>query len=223
MDHHLLEPRKNPEVDLCKQYLLFLSIGFLISLLFVLAAFEWRVYKSVPSKFVELENEFEDLIEVPLTSQPPPPPAVIPPKIIEIPDEEEIINLDIEMTEDMAVEDFVSEAPEEEDIDRIFEVVEAGANPIGGLSAFYKYLSTVLRYPKQAQRMGIQGRVVLRFIVERDGSLSNVRILRGIGGGCDEEAVQRLREAPIKWTPGKQRGRSVRSFFALPIHFKATR
>ena len=222
----LLESKKNPKVDLRRRYSFFLSIGYLTSLLLALIAFEWRVYESGPSDLREVEDEFEDLIEIPLTSQPPPPPSTfIPPEIVEIPDEEEleeeVIDLDMEMTENMVIEEFVPEAPEE-DIDRIFDVVEEGASPVGGLAAFYKYLSSSIRYPKQARRIGIQGRITLRFVVERDGSISSIEVLRGIGGGCDEEAVRVLREAPTKWTPGKQRGRAVRSFFALPIYFKAT-
>ena len=172
-----------------------------------------------------LDDDFEEQFVIPLTQQPPPPPPprVIPPEIVEIPDEEEIeeeiINLDTEVTEDMAIEDIIIEEPAE-DIDQVFEVVEENATPIGGLKGFYNYVANALRYPAQARRLGIEGKVYVSFIVERDGTLSNISILRGIGGGCDEEALRVIKSSPIKWRPGKQRGKPVRLKFRLPIKFK---
>ena len=221
-----MELKKNPKSDLNKKQSMFLNIGLAVSLFLVTIAFEWKVYESGPGDLGQLENEFEDLIEVPLTSQPPPPPppVIIPPEIIEIPDEEEleeeIINLDMEMTEDMVIEDFVSEAPEEEDIDRIFEVVEEPGGPIGGRQALTRYLQEAIRYPRQARRMGLEGKVWVQFVLEKNGTITSFKVTRGIGGGCDSEAVRVLRACPLKWVPGKQRGKPVRSYFSLPIYFK---
>jgi protein TonB len=87
------------------------------------------------------------------------------------------------------------------------------------MSGWNAYLSKNLKYPTQARRMGIEGTVIVVFVVNTDGSIQNVEVLRGIGGGCDEEAVKVVSDAP-KWEPGKQRGRPVRTRMRLPIRFK---
>ncbi len=156
---------------------------------------------------------------------PPPPPAIQQPEIIEVPDEEEIedeieIDLDIEVTEETAIEEVVfEEAPEEEVADEIFTVVEQQPTPNGGMAAFYKYVGQNLKYPSQARRMGIEGRVFVQFVVDKDGSITSVQSVKGIGAGCDEEAVRVIKGCP-KWKPGKQRGRAVKVRMILPITFK---
>lgn len=91
--------------------------------------------------------------------------------------------------------------------------------PIAGFKHFYQYIAQHLRYPAKAHKEGITGKVVLQFIVEKDGSLTNIKVLEGIGGGCNEEAVRVLRKAP-RWKPGKQRGRPIKVRKTLPIIFK---
>jgi protein TonB len=97
--------------------------------------------------------------------------------------------------------------------------VEDPASPIGGMTAFYKYVGDKIKYPSQARRMGVEGRVFVEFIIDKDGSISDVRAVKGIGAGCDEEAVRILQAAP-KWKPGKQRGKPVKQRMVLPITFK---
>ena len=111
------------------------------------------------------------------------------------------------------------EAPDEEVADEIFTVVEQQPTPDGGMAAFYKYVSKNLKYPAQARRMGIEGRVFVQFIVDKDGSITSVQSVKGIGAGCDQEAARVIRGAP-KWKPGKQRGRPVKVRMILPITFK---
>ena len=173
-----------------------------------------------------IEDDFEDLMEIPPTEQPPPPPPVIQqPEIIEVPDEEEIeeeieIEIDVEITEETVIEEIVfEEAPEEEEVDEIFTIVEDQPTPPGGMAAFYKYVGTTLRYPAQARRMGIEGKVFVQFVVDKDGTLTDVQAIKGIGAGCDEEAVRVISKAK-KWSPGKQRGRPVKVRMILPITFK---
>ena len=101
----------------------------------------------------------------------------------------------------------------------VFLVVEVEPQFEGGLEALYKYLAENIKYPEQAKSDGIQGRVFVRFVIEADGSVTNAQVLRGIGGGCDEEAL-RVVEAMPKWTPGMQQGKPVRVQFNLPITFK---
>ena len=88
----------------------------------------------------------------------------------------------------------------------------------GGQNAFYKYIGRNLRYPMVAREQEISGRVIVRFIIERNGSLSDIRIIRGIGGGCDEEAIRVLKNSPA-WTSGMQNGQKVRVAYTMPISF----
>lgn len=88
----------------------------------------------------------------------------------------------------------------------------------GGHSAFTKFISSNLKYPKEAKDNKIEGRVIVNFIIERDGALSNIKILRGIGYGCDEEASRVMNLSP-KWNPGKQNGKDVRVSYSIPIFF----
>ena len=222
-----MELKKTPEADLNKKSSFFMSIGLMLSLLMVVTAFEWRSYDE--GDLVDLgtlDSDFEELQEIPLTEQPPPPPPTItPPEIIEVPDEEEIeeeieVDLDVEVTEETVIEDVVfEEAPEEEEADEIFQFVEDQPAPQGGMAAFYKYVNKNIKYPSQARRMGIEGKVYVTFVVDKDGTITDVKVLKGIGAGCDEEAVRVLRGAP-KWKPGKQRGRPVKVRMQLPITFK---
>ena len=219
-----METKKDPKVDISKKRGLLLNISLTTSLLLVTIAFEWRTYDAGPGDLGALEDEFEEQLEVPLTAQPPPPPPppIIPPEILEVPDEEEVeeeIEIDVEITEDMVIEEVTFEDEPEEDIDHIFEVVEEQATPIGGQQALKKYLRRALKYPSQAIRMGLEGRVYLQFVVERNGTISNVKVIRGIGGGCDEAAVEALKKCPIKWNPAKQRGKPVRTYFTQPVTF----
>jgi len=88
----------------------------------------------------------------------------------------------------------------------------------GGQDAFLKFAQANLSYPEKARRMGIEGRVFVKVVIEKDGSISNAEVVNGIGGGCDEEALKLFRISP-KWIPGKQRGRSVRVSVTFPIKF----
>jgi len=222
-----MEAKKNPDIDLSKKTGLFLNIGFVVSLLLVIVAFEWRSYdNSDLLDLGQINDDFEEMTEVPLTQQPPPPPPKIKqPEIIEVPDEEEIeeeieVDLDIDMTEDTEIEEMIFEEPtEEEETDEIFQIVENPANFKGGMAGFYQYVQKNMKYPSQAQRMGMEGRVFVEFVVGKDGSIGDVKVLRGIGAGCDEEAIRVLKNSPA-WSPGKQRGRPVRQRMVLPITFK---
>ena len=82
-----------------------------------------------------------------------------------------------------------------------------------------EYLSSNIKYPEEAKEKGISGRVFIQFVIEKDGSVSNVKVMKGIGGGCDEEAVRVVKAMP-KWKPGKQKGKPVRVNYILPVSFK---
>ncbi|MFB9842118.1 energy transducer TonB [Mucilaginibacter ginsenosidivorans] len=106
----------------------------------------------------------------------------------------------------------------EEDPNKIFTAVEQEPTPVNGMAAFYKYLGNNIRYPAVAKENNVQGKVFMQFVVEKDGSLTDVKVIRGIGSGCDQEAVRVLQNAP-KWRPGIQNGRPVRVQYNVPISF----
>jgi protein TonB len=222
-----MELKKNPKADLNRKSSFFFSIGLLLTMSLVLAAFEWRQYEAKIADLVQRNADvFEETIEVPPTDiPPPPPPSVQAPVIVEVPDEEEIeeeiqVNLDIEVSQDTKVEDIVVKAEEpKEETDEIFTIVEESAAPKGGMAAFYKYVGDKMKYPPQARRMGIDGKVFVEFVINKDGTITDVKAVKGIGAGCDEEAVRVVQSAP-SWTPGKQRGKPVKQRMVLPITFK---
>lgn len=106
-----------------------------------------------------------------------------------------------------------------EEVEEIFTIVEVGAEPIGGYSAFYDFLNQNLKYPSQARRMGIEGKVYVQFLVDKDGTLTEIKVVKGIGGGCDEEAARLIGISP-KWKAGKQRGKAVKQRIVIQIAFK---
>ncbi|MBS9522957.1 TonB family protein [Litoribacter ruber] len=222
-----MEAKKTEKADLTRKSGMFLNLGLMVSVGLVLLAFEWKSYDDLALKDLgTIDDDFEELLDIPITEQPPPPPPPVEQPIIEeIPDEVEIeekieVNFDVDVKEETVIKEVeISDAPVEEKADEIFDVVENPPQPQGGMEGWNKYLSSNLKYPTQARRMGIEGTVYVVFVVNTDGSIQDVDVLRGIGGGCDEEAIRVVKAAP-KWTPGKQRGRPVRVKMRLPIRFK---
>lgn len=223
-----MEAKKTPSADLTKKTGMFLNLGLAVAVGLTLVAFEWKSFDDGTIMDLGMgDDNFEELLDIPITEQPPPPPPppVEQPIIQEIPDEVEIeekieVNFDVDVKEETVIKEVViAEAPVEEKADEIFDVVETQPNPPGGMSGWNQYLSKNLKYPTQARRMGIEGTVIVVFVINTDGSIQDVEVLRGIGGGCDEEAVKVVQEAP-NWEPGKQRGRPVRTRMRLPIRFK---
>jgi protein TonB len=223
-----LEIKKNPNVDLNSKRGLIFSISMVITLSLVLYAFEWKQYdKALVELTSKQTNVFETMIEVPSTTIPPPPEVIVQqPQLVAVPDEEEIEEeikfvFDVEVTEETKVEEYKPiEIPKvEEEADQIFVIVEENAQPKGGLAEFYQYVSSNIKYPSQARRLNVEGRVYVEFIVGKDGKISDATAVKGIGAGCDEEAVRIIMAAP-SWNPAKQRGKPVRQRMVLPITFK---
>lgn len=123
----------------------------------------------------------------------------------------------IQPDEDVSVA--VLETSEASSIDEVFMVVEEQPSYPGGHSAWVKHLSTTLKYPEQAKNQGIEGAVFVSFVVDKTGELKDGQVIRGIGGGCDEEALRVVMESD-KWNPGKQRGREVNSRMQMRVVFK---
>jgi len=101
----------------------------------------------------------------------------------------------------------------------IYTAVEKSAIYPGGLDALYRYIGSNIHYPQEARIKGVSGAVFITFVVEKDGSLDNFKVLRGIGFGCDEEAL-RVLQSSAKWTPGEQNGKAIRQQYTIPIRFK---
>ena len=104
--------------------------------------------------------------------------------------------------------------------DQVLEVVEQMPTYPGGQKALLQYISDNIKYPSVAQENGIQGRVLVRFVVKKDGSVGEVQVLRGVHETLDKEAVRLMKSLPCKFTPGKQNGRPVNVWFTMPISFK---
>lgn len=224
-----MDQKKSLKADLENKKIIFRQIGLVVTLAIVLLAFEWKTYERT---VVDLgTRQVEDIAEdiIPITEQKikPPPPA--PPKqVIQINvveddiEVEDDIDIDVEADENTEVQEYVApvKVEEEESAEevQIFMVVESMPEFPGGEPALYKFLAENIKYPQMAKESGIQGRVFVTFVVERDGRVTDVRVLRGIGGGCDEEAIRVVQNMP-KWTPGKQRGKAVRVQYNLPVKF----
>jgi protein TonB len=226
-----MEPKKSKKADLQRLRGLFLQIGFIFSLGMALLAFEWT---SSPEKVkgFNRNNDGEILQEsVPITrqqerKQPPPPP---PPKTTEIINivennveiEDELILEETEADQDtrVSIDAFEQEEEEEDDLNDVFVRVEDMPKFQGeGLNAFRRFVQRNLRYPDMAHDNGIEGTVYLRFIVDKDGSLTDISVLRGVDPALDEAAVAAVKGSP-KWEPGKQRGKPVKVSCTMPIAF----
>jgi periplasmic protein TonB len=221
-----MELKKSPKADLEMKKGLYLQIGLVFALTLVLFAFEWKTYDRVIEELGDTQVVVIDEEEIPITRQeappPPPPPAVV--TILNIVEDdveiEEELNIDAEATEKTEIVEYVPVEFEEEAVveAEIFLVVEDPASFPGGEAARMKFLQENIKYPQIAREMGIQGTVYVTFVVEPNGNLTNIKVLRGIGGGCDEEAMRVVSIMP-KWQAGKQRGQAVRVQFNMPIRF----
>jgi len=227
-----MNTKKSATADLENKRFLFFEIGCIISLVIVLLSFNLRSHEKMKSDLFggTSTNEQEEMVAITQQTPPPPPPA--PPsstnilQIVSNESEEPTQDLEVnaEADQDTPVEDFVPYQPpdieeeETESEDIIFVVVESMPSFPGGDQARIRYLQENLEYPNLARETGIQGTVYVTFVVEKDGQITGVRVLRGIGGGCDEEAVRVIQNMP-RWIPGQQRNVPVRCQFNLPVRF----
>ena len=214
--------RKKPAVDLNRSYVINIQVGLIIALLVFITMFKVNLNFGTELTFEEREQEIIEMEEVVQTEQettPPPPPR--PPQPEPVPDDEIIedifFDLDTEMDLDAPLDlppPPPPEMEEEEEEPELFQVVEDMPAPVGGMQAIYQNI----RYPDAARRAGIEGRVIIQFIVDENGNVTNPVVVRGIGGGCDEAAIEAIKS--VQWTPGRQRGRAVRVQFQLPVMFR---
>jgi protein TonB len=225
-----MDVKKSPKASLEDKKSIYMLMGFVAVLSLLYIALEWTqhevtIYENTTVAMIE-EEEIE-IIQTAEVLPPPPPPDV--PEVIEIlnvvEDDIEVAEIQID-TEDDKDREVVIQAPvsnlgtySEEDSDVPFVVVENMPQFPGGDAALFKYLSDNIRYPVIAQESGIQGRVILQFVVNRDGSIVDIEVVRGVDRSLDAEAVRVVQAMP-RWTPGRQRGKTVRVKYTLPVNFR---
>ena len=227
-----MEIKKSEKANLENKKLLFVEVGLVISLAITLFAFEWT---STETEVAVLEDTQELVLEeeiIPITQEAPPPPPAAP-KIPVLSDQIDIVDDEIEVDDDLfmnleddsslgvEIMDYVEveeEVVEEEAIP--FQLVEEKPSFQGGdANQFSKWVNSRLEYPEIAKENGVQGRVTLQFTVEKDGSVTKVKVLRGVDPSLDKEAVRVVSMSP-KWKPGKQRDRAVPVTYTFPVIFQ---
>ena len=220
-----MEVKKSPQADLENKKNIFLEIGLMLALGTILFAFEWKVSGRQPADF-----RYRDEIEmVPITMMhqitPPPPPAPKPFDLLEIVDEIDplsddldIIDADDESNNKESFDLNNLNYDEEYDTDEVIAFVPSEDMPVFPEN-IQKWLSKHVKYPQIALENGVQGKVFVQFVVEKDGSVSNIKVVRGVDASLDKEAVRVVSVMP-KWKPGKQRGKAVRVAYTLPIAFQ---
>ncbi len=233
-DEHI-EVKKSAKVNLEQHKTVWLLIGFVMVFAVLFVAFEWttfedkdaRIVATAPPPAIE-EPEVLKEIQIQVKHQLPPPPAAQKPtEVIEIiKDEIDQQESELISTEDVVADPVdvsenqmivVDDEPEEEEI---FQVVEQPAEFPGGMQAMYKWLSDNIEYPRISRDNNSQGRTILRFVVNSDGSIQGIEVIKSSGDMyLDKEAVRVVGQMP-KWSPGRQAGKAVRCWFTLPVMFR---
>jgi len=224
-----MDVKKSPKASLEDKKSIYMLMGFVAVLSLLYIGLEWTqhevtIYEDTSGAVIE-----EEEIEIITTAEvlPPPPPPEVP-DVIEILNvvEDDIETAEIEInTEDDKNKQVVIQAPvaaakvEEEDDNVVFVVVESMPSFPGGDAALFKYLNDNIKYPVIAQESGIQGRVICQFVVNRDGSIVDIEVVRSVDKSLDAEAIRVIKNMP-KWSPGKQRGKTVRVKYTLPVNFR---
>jgi protein TonB len=224
-----MEIKKSKSADLEPKKSMFMQLGLIVSLSLVFTAFEWKSYDygKIDISFTPLTGEIEEMappvIKEPELPKPPVPQAISFVTVDNTIDVEDKSLFTFDDTPEAPIDIYVPipQAPQEQivETDDPFIVVEDKPQFPGGEGELLRFLATQVKYPQIARETNIQGTVYAQFVIEKNGKVSNVKVMRGIGGGCDEEAVRVLRAMP-DWTPGKQRGMPVRVMFTIPVSFK---
>ncbi len=214
--------RKEEGADLQKNYRTRVLLGMVAALVISIAAFQMNLNPGERDQIVMQDQEIVEMEEIQQTEQieePPPPPR--PPVPVEVPDDAELTDEDLDMDMSFDPDDVPDQPPpppsdegEEDDEPEIFEVVEDMPEPVGGMAAIQEKIN----YPDIARRAGVEGRVIVQFVVDENGNVQNPQVVRGIGAGADEEAIRVIQET--EFTPGMQRGRPVPVRMSWPVTFR---
>jgi periplasmic protein TonB len=226
-----MDVKKSKKASLEDKKSLFLLMGFVMVLSLIYIAFEWTKTEVTVYQNENTTAQAEEEIEIVQTAQevapPPPPPA---PEIVEVLNvvendvKVESVDINTEDTKDKGVDltvpTTVGTGPVVEEEDNvIFQVVEKNPTFPGGDAALFKFLGDNVKYPVIAQENGIQGRVICQFVVNRDGSIVDVEVVRSVDPSLDKEAIRVIKSMP-NWIPGMQRNKPVRVKFTLPVNFR---
>ena len=223
--------KKSLKGDLDKRKNSFLLIGLTLVLGLIYFGFELYATGDL-SKDLGMPDEDlimvtdEDVIATDPTPPPPPPPPVQQQQevILQLVENNINVNTDFDFSQDFnlddAIEEYVPVEIIQEEVDNTppARFVEEMPEPIGGMENMYAYLQSILKYPEVARNNGIQGQVFLEFVVEKDGSITNVKVIASVYPDLDQEAIRAIKLLP-KWKPGKQMGKAVRTYFSIPIRF----
>ena len=227
-----MDKKKSERADLQNKKVLFMEIGCIIALALVYFGFEYTS-EEVRTAVLDDNNiitEIEDLIPITFETPPPPPAA---PKIPVLSDQIDIVDDEIEIDDNMFLKleddpgsgveimdyiEVIDEEVEEEEIPFML-VEEKPTFQKGDANQFSKWVSQRLVYPEIAKENGVQGRVTLQFTIDKDGTLSKVKVVRGVDPSLDKEAVRVVSMSP-KWEPGRQRDRAVPVTYTFPVIFK---
>ena len=224
-----MQLKKSQKASLEDKKVVYVLMGFVFVLSLCYVALEWTEKEVTKYEVADMEFTFEEEVEIQQTTQettpPPPPPPVQEVEVLNVvEDDVETESIEINTEDDTDVEVVIAapvEAPvEEEEEEVVFMVVETMPEFPGGQQALFKYLSENVKYPVIAQENGIQGRVICQFVVNKDGSIVDVEVVRSGGdASLDKEAVRVIKSMP-KWKPGKQRGKAVRVKYTVPVNFR---
>lgn len=208
-----------------KRYPIYVQIGIILSLGLLITAFNLDLRGADVEEMRMDDQEVVEIEEIQQTQQieePPPPPS--PPVPVEVPNDEVLEDETLDLDAALDLDEPVSQTPppppaeaeeeEEREEPEVFVIVEEMPELIGGLSA----IQSKIRYPEVAKKAGVEGRVFVQFVVDEQGNVVDPEVTRGIGAGCDEEAIRAVQQAKFK--PGQQRGKPVRVKMSLPITFK---
>ena len=215
-----------------KENSLFFAMGAVVALSFLMVAFEWSSPRSAP-KICSSDFFVPEELDIALTRRTPDPPKpqIEPPQVV-APDEIVVVDDPVEHLKIFSTEDLpeppqvISTAPTprfvEEPVETPLDFAQISPEFAGGQAALMKFLSENMKYPSVDIEMGNEGRVICTFVVEKDGSITDIKVIRGVSPTIDKEAVRVISEMP-NWKPGFQNGRIVRVKFTLPVHFKITK
>ena len=227
-----MEIKKNDNVNLEKRKGIFFQLGLVIVLSLCLIAFEWTSGDKGVNEYASTGEEILEEDMIPITETPEQQPEV-PPEVPQVNDIFEIVDDDVtieneilfaddetSINDEVQMYDFNVGEEQEEQEEEIFVVVEDMPTFKGGdVNKFRDWVQKRVKYPQIAAENGIQGKVYIMFVVEPDGSVSNVSIMRGVDPALDEEAIKVVESSP-KWSPGKQRGAPVRVRFSITVNFQ---
>ncbi|CAN0126597.1 unnamed protein product, partial [Chrysoparadoxa australica] len=221
-----MELKKNPKHNLDQKRPLFFFIGLLVAILAIISAFEWKSeYEPIDLSYTEIIEEPIFYVQQTIQKKPEPPKPKVKKQVAAKAPSTKIVEIDNTLLEKFQeelftpndiIEDIVAPTIPVEAVTEFNGLVESPAEYPGGWTAFNKYIAQNIRFPRSAVNVGVDGKVFVQFTINKDGSISDIQIIRGLGMGCDSEALRVLQTIPKKFTPAKNRVAKVPVKMILP-------